>query len=271
MIGGARARLAAYGHLVRAQVKSQAQYRTSLVVDVVGSVAFGILDVVTVVVFFRVTSDLAGFAFREVFLMTTLTSCAFSLADLCVGNIERLRFYVRTGLFDAVLVRPLGTLAQLLAMDVPPRRVGRLALGIALVVTAAVHAHVPASPPRIALLVVAPLAGAVIFASIFVATSSVTFWWIESGEFGNALTYGGHDFASYPLNIYGAALRRLFAYGLGFAFVAYYPALSLLDRADPLGAPAFVGYASPLIALVAAGLAALLWRRGIRHYRSTGS
>lgn len=271
MIGGAGERLAAYGHLVRAQVRSQAQYRTSLAVDVVGSVAFGVLDVVTVIVFFRVTSDLAGFSFPEVFLMTTLTSCAFSLADLCVGNVERLRFFVRTGLFDAVLVRPLGTLVQLLAMDIAPRRVGRVVLGVALVVTAAVHAHVPASPAHIALLVVTPLAGAVIFSSIFVATSSVTFWWIESGEFGNALTYGGHDFASYPLNIYGAALRRIFAYGLGFAFVAYYPTLSLLGRTDPLGAPAFLGYASPLIALFTAGVAALFWRLGIRHYRSTGS
>jgi ABC-2 type transport system permease protein len=66
-------------------------------------------------------------------------------------------------------------------------------------------------------------------------------------------------------------LRRLFAYGLGFAFVAYYPALTLLDRRDPLGAPAHLGYASPLIAVVAAAAAGLLWRTGIRHYRSTGS
>jgi ABC-2 type transport system permease protein len=271
VIGGATTRLAAYGHLVRAQVRGQAQYRASLLVDVVGSVLFGVLDVATVVVFFRVTSDLAGFAFPEVFLMTALTSCAFSLADLAVGNVERLRFYVRTGLFDAVLVRPLGTLVQLLAMDVAPRRVGRVVFGIALVAAAAVHARVPASLCHIALLAVTPLAGAVIFGSIFVATSTVTFWWIESGEFGNALTYGGHDFAAYPLTIYGAALRRLFAYGLGFAFVAYYPALSLLGRADPLGAPAILGYSSPLIALAAAGIAALFWRSGIRHYRSTGS
>jgi ABC-2 type transport system permease protein len=271
VIGGVGGRLAAYGHLVRAQVRSQAQYRASFAVDVVGSVAFGILDVAEVIVVFGVTSVLAGFAFREVFLMAALTSSAFALADLAVGNVERLRFYVRTGLFDAVLVRPLGALVQLVAMDVAPRRIGRVVFGMALVVTAAVHARVPASPASIALLVVTPLAGAVIFSSIFVATCTVTFWWIESGEFGNALTYGGHDFAAYPITIYGAAMRRLFAYGLGFAFVAYYPALSLLGRADPLGAPAFLGYASPLFALAAAGIAAFLWRRGIRHYRSTGS
>ena len=66
-------------------------------------------------------------------------------------------------------------------------------------------------------------------------------WWIESGELGNAMTYGGHDFSSYPIAIYGPAFRRLFAYGLGFAFVAYCPTLALVGRADPLGAPAAFG------------------------------
>ena len=267
----ARTRLAAYGHLLRAQVRGQAQYRASFAIDLVGSVAFGILDVVTVIVLFRVSRTLAGFDFAEVFLMTALASCAFALADLLVGNVERLRFYVRTGLFDAVLVRPLGALTQLVALDAAPRRVGRVAVGIALVGFAAAHAGLALTPGRLALLAIAPIAGAVIFSAVFVATAAVAFWWIESGELGNALTYGGHDFTAYPIGVYGALFRRLFAYGLGFAFVAYYPALALLDRPDPLGGPAVLGYAAPLVAVVAAAAAALVWRAGVRHYRSTGS
>jgi len=265
------ARLVAYGHLVRAQVRSQAQYRASFAIDLVGSVTFGILDVVTVIVLFRVSQTLAGFTFAEVFLMAALASCSFALADLLVGNVERLRFYVRTGLFDAVLVRPLGALTQLAAMDVAPRRVGRVAFGIALVAFAAVHAGLALTPARLALLVISPIAGAIIFSAVFVATAAVAFWWIDSGELGNALTYGGHDFTAYPITIYGALFRRLFAYALGFAFVSYYPALALLDRRDPLGAPEHLGYAAPLVALVAAAAAGLMWRTGVRHYRSTGS
>ena len=59
--------------------------------------------------------------------------------------------------------------------------------------------------------------------------------------------------------------------GSGSPSCAYYPALALLDRHDPLGAPAALGYGCPLIAAVAAVLAGLLWRAGVRHYRSTGS
>lgn len=267
----ASARLIAYGHLLRAQVRSQAQYRVSFAIDLGGSVAFGLLDVVTVIVLFRVSRTIAGFTFAEAFLMTALASCAFALADLLVGNVERLPFYVRTGLFDAVLVRPLGALTQLMAMDVAPRRVGRLTVGIGLVAFAVVHAGLAPTPARLALLVISPIAGAVIFSAVFVATAAVAFWWVESGELGNSLTYGGHDFTAYPITVYGALFRRLFAYALGFAFVAYYPALALLDRRDPLGAPEHLGYASPLVAVAAAAAAGLIWRTGVRHYRSTGS
>jgi ABC-2 type transport system permease protein len=121
------------------------------------------------------------------------------------------------------------------------------------------------------LVVLAPLAGLAFFGSIFVATAAVAFWWIESGEAGSAFTYGGRDFTAYPITVYGAVFRRVFAYGLGFGFVAYYPALALLGRADPLGLPSWVGWVSPAVALVAVAAAAAAWGVGIRHYRSTGS
>jgi viologen exporter family transport system permease protein len=267
----ANSTLTAYRHLVAAQVRSQAQYRASFAVDVTGSVLFGVLDVMSVVVLFRVTPALGGFGFAEVFLMTALAGCAFAMADLVVGNVERLRQYVRSGLFDALLVRPLSSLGQLIVMDVATRRVGRVAFGVVILVLAAANAPVNFTPARLALLAVTPFAGAIIFGAVFVATATVAFWWIESGEIANGVTYGGLAFSQYPITIYGALLRRLFAYTIGFAFVAYYPTLVLLDRPDPLGAPALLGYASAPVAAVAAATAALMWRTGVRHYRSTGS
>jgi ABC-2 type transport system permease protein len=263
--------LTAYCRLLGAQVRSQSQYRASFAADVVGSLLFGVIDVASVVVVFRVTPTLGGFGFAEVFLMAALAGCAFATADLAVGNVERLRQYVRSGLLDSLLVRPLSALAQLAVMDVATRRVGRVAFGVAMIVVAVAHASVPLTAARLALLVVTPIAGAMIFGAVFVASATVAFWWIESGEIANGLTYGGLSFTQYPITIYGTLFRRLFAYAVGFAFVAYYPTLTLLERADPLGAPAILGYASPAVAIAAVTAAGLTWRAGVRHYRSTGS
>src|SRR5207244_13427953 len=122
----------------------------------------------------------------------------------------------------------------------------------------------------VALWVVTPVAGSMIVGAVFSAAATVAFWSVESGEIANGLTYGGLSFTQYPITIYGTLFRRLFAYGIGFAFVAYYPTLALLDRPDPLGAPTFLGYAAPAVAVMAAVAAGLLWQTGVRPYRSTG-
>jgi ABC-2 type transport system permease protein len=263
--------LGAYARLVGAQIRSQAQYRLSLALDIAGSAGFGAIDLVSVVVLFRVSRSLGGFPFTDVLLMVALASSGFALADLAVGNIERIANYVRTGLLDAILVRPLGALTQLLTVDFTPRRIGRALVMLALLPVAAFAAHVPWTPARVVLVVVTPLAGMLLFSAVFVASATLAFWWTDSREFASSVTYGGRDFSSYPMTIYGPVFRRLFGYGLGFAVVGYLPALALLGRRDPLGAPAVLGWVSPLVAFAAAGLAALVWRFGIRHYRSTGS
>ncbi|PWU48186.1 ABC transporter permease [Micromonospora globispora] len=263
--------LAAYRALLGAQARSQAAYRTSFVVDLVGNVGATVFDVVTVLVLFGVTRELGGFTLREALVIVGISAFGFATADLLVGNIERLPRYVRTGLLDAVLVRPLGALPQLLLMDLPLRKVSRAVFGLGVLVVAVTSAGLDWTAARLALVVVAPLAAIVFFGSVFVTTATVSFYWIDSGELANSVTYGGRDFTSYPITVYGGWFRAVFAYGIGFAFVSYHPALALLGRADPLGLPAWVGWASPGVALVAAAVAAAAWRVGVRHYRSTGS
>jgi ABC-2 type transport system permease protein len=261
----------AYVRLVAAQVRGQTQYRASFLMDLVSSGVLTLIDVAIVFVMFSVRGELGGFGGRELLLMVGLSSLGFSMADCAVGNVERLQFYVRTGRFDAVLVRPLSSLAQLVAMDFAPRRIGRVVQGLVIYVAALLAAPVDWSPGAAVLVVLAPLAGALFFGSVFVATATVAFWWVESGEIAAAFTYGGREFTSYPATVFGGFFRRLFAYGLGFAFVAYLPALALLGRPDPLGVPGWLQWCSPLVALIAAAIATWCWRSGIRHYRSTGS
>lgn len=260
-----------YRRLIGAQVRGQASYRFSFALDLAGNALMPLMDVATVVVMFQVTRSLGGFSAIEVLVMFGLSATSFATADLAVGNIDQLRRYVRNGQLDAILIRPLGALPQLVAVDFQPRRVARVLVALAVLGLALARAGVDWTPGRVALVLIAPVAGAVFFGALFVAGATVAFWWIESGEFANGFTYGGRDFTSYPITVYSGLFRRLFAYTLGFAFVAYYPALTLLGRADPLGLPQWIGWASPLVAVVAAAAAALVWQVGIRHYRSTGS
>jgi ABC-2 type transport system permease protein len=265
------AELRAYAALIGGQFRSLASYRLSFVIEMVSNIGTTALDIVTVVVLFSTTRNVAGFSLPEAILIVSLSSLGFALADVIVGNVDHLRVYVRTGLLDVVLVRPLGALGQLLSMDLPFRKVLRGLLSFVTLVVAVRINDIDWTPARLVVLVMTPLAGLVFFGAIFVLTASLAFWWVDSGEIGSSFTYGGRDFTSYPMPVFAGWFRTIFAYALGFAFVAYQPALVLLGRNDPLGLPTWAGFLSPVVALVAAAVAAVVWRAGVRQYRSTGS
>ncbi len=257
--------------MLRAQIRGQASYRTSFALDLLGNALTPVFELFALFAFFRITHTLGGFTAHQVLAMYGLSATAFALSDLAVGNIERLRQYVRAGTFDAVLVRPLSTLWQLVALDFSTRRVSRVAVALIVFVVALSGLPIDWTPQRVALVAVTPVAAAVFFSSVFVMTATVAFWWIDSGELANAFTYAGRDFTSYPVTVYSGLFRWLFAYSLGFAFVVYYPCVALFGVSDPLGLPAWVAWSSPLVAMLAASLATAVWRFGVRHYRSTGS
>ncbi|MFI6978211.1 ABC transporter permease [Embleya sp. NPDC050154] len=261
----------AYAHLVRAQIRSQTQYRASFTIDVASCALTTLVEAAVVLVVFRVSPTVGGFGLREVLVMSALAVFAFDLADLLVGNIERLSLYVRKGMLDAILVRPLRVLPQLLATDFALRRIGRAAQSLVLLVAVLVYADLHWTPARVLVLVLTPIAGCALFAAVFVLGACVAFWFVESGEMANAFTYGGKEFARYPATIYPGLLRRVFGYGVGLALVGYHPALFLTGRADPLGGPDWLAWLSPVVAAFAWTIALLVWRTGIRHYRSTGS
>ncbi len=261
-----------YRRLIAGQVRGQASYRLSFGLDLAANALIPVVELISILAVFHVTRTLGGFTTAEVLVMYGLTATAFGLADLGVGNIEKIRLYVRQGLLDAVLVRPLSVLGQLVVLDFTLKRLTRIGVAATVLAVAAAQAGVRVSPGHLTLIVSTVVSGAVFFGALFITTATVAFWWIDSGEFANGFTYGGRDFTSYPVTVYNGVFRALFGYGLGFAFVAYTPAVALFDRPDPTGLPRWLGlFGPPLVAAVAAGVAAIVWRTGVRHYRSTGS
>jgi viologen exporter family transport system permease protein len=262
--------LAIYRRILAAQLRSYAAYRASFAIDLATNALVPLTDVAAVVAVFHVTRTLGGFSAFEVLVMFALSSTGFALADLVVGQIERIRQYVRQGLLDAVLVRPLSVFGQLITLDFQVRRLARVVVAFGIYAFALSHVDLSWSPGRVLLVGLAPLSAAVFFAAVFTATATVAFWWVDSGEFANGFTYGGRDFTAYPVTVYTGLYRWVFAYSLGFAFVAYYPALALLGRPDPIGLPTWVAWTSPVVDVLAVLVAIVMWRLGIRQYRSTG-
>jgi len=263
--------LGIYRRLVGSRIRSQLQYRLSFALTVTGNLLLSGLDFAAILVLFGQVDALGDWTVGEVALLYGISCVSFALTDLAVGQLDQLPRMIREGEFDQILVRPLGSLLQVICADVALRHLGRLTQGAVVLLVAVAYVDVTWTASRIAMLLVAIVAGAAIFAGIWVAFSSIAFWLIDSQEVCNAFTYGGNYTAQYPVNIYGRWLRRLVLFVVPLAFVSYFPALYVLDKPDPLGLPEALQFASPAVALITGAAAWLVWRTAVRRYRSVGS
>lgn len=262
-----------YGHLAAARVRADWQYRTSFVLFTLGQALITVLDFLAIAVIFGRVESLEGWSLAEVAFLYGVSGTAFGLADCFVSAVERCSQRIKDGTFDRLLIRPLGPLLQLSAEEFAFRRFGKLAQAMAVLGVSVAALDVAWDPGRVAMVPVMVLAGFAIFSAIFVVTSSLAFWTVDTQEFANAFTYGGNFMTQYPLAVFAPWMRRL-AMVTGLAFVNYVPALHVLGRnteAERFGLPGAAVFASPLVGAAAALAAAWVWRTAIRHYRSTGS
>jgi ABC-2 type transport system permease protein len=269
-VGEVRALARIYVLLVGARIRAQLEYRGSAVLQVIATGLLTALDFVMIAVIFANVPQLGEWSLQEVALLYALATLSFSLTDLAVGHLDLFPQMIREGTFDQILVRPLPSLFQLVASDFAIRRVGKTLQGVAVLVYALVALDVDWTAGRVLAIPLAVVAGALIYGAIWVALATIAFWIVDAIEFVNAFTYGGSFMASYPIGIFARWLRGLVVFLIPVAFVAYFPALYVLDKEDELGLPAGLQYLSPLVAVLAALVAAPVWKNAVRHYRSAG-
>ena len=74
----------------------------------------------------------------------------------------------------------------------------------------------------------------------------------------------------YPIDIFGLWFRVIVTGIIPVAFMNYYPALMLLGKFDPQNSSAWLGYLSPVVALILIAIASGVWHLALRRYSSSG-
>ena len=258
-----------YGRIARLWVRASMAYPASFWMMAVGSFLMTGLDFVGIWVLLRNVDDLGGFGLAEIGFLYGATGLGIAFADLFVGRIERIGQMIRLGRLDTMMTKPVPLLVQVCADEFAPRRFARVLQSSIVFVWAATY--VDWSPSRALVSAEMVVSGSLIFFSLFVALACVQFWTADSSEVANAFTYGGNQVTQFPMTVFPEEVVKALTFVLPIAFVNWYPALYVLGRDDPFGLPKALQFASPVAAALFLGVAALAWRTGVRHYRSTGS
>lgn len=262
--------LTPYRVILRSRIRAQMQYRTSFVTDILGTVGVGLTELAEVWVIFHNVDLLGGLDFTAALLVFALSNICFSLADVFVGHLDLLPTYIRAGTIDAFYVRPLPLLAQFMSSEISLRRVGRLVVAVVVLTVALSRPDIAWDVATVALLLLSIVSGTAIFSALFTAAGGLQFFVVDGAEFTNAFTYGGSYAAQQPQPVFPDPLRIFWTFVVPTAFVAYLPAVVILDLPGDFLAPTWLAWCTPLAAAFAWAAAALCWRAGTRHYQGAG-
>jgi ABC-2 type transport system permease protein len=117
---------------------------------------------------------------------------------------------------------------------------------------------------------VAVLAGLIIETSIIWIIGALSFWMGRSRAV-HAITMRFNTLTqNYPLDIFGQWFRLFMTGFLPVAFMNYFPLTILLGKPNAVGST-WLGFLSPLVAIILLALGAWVWQRGLAGYTSSGS
>jgi ABC-2 type transport system permease protein len=265
--------LLVYLRLAAAAVRADSGKPLFLVLRTVAAGLIVAVEVTALVLLLDRFGTIGGWRVAEVALLFGLAFASQGLA-LALGTrleADHLSLLVRRGTFDQVLTRPVSPLGWLVASYVDARYLGRLLAGVGAVVWAADRAGVTWTAGRVALVALSVVcAAAVVFAVLLIA-AAFTFVSVQGSEAGSMLVYGGTYLASYPMQIYGSALRLVFVWVVPVALAIYVPALVVLGRQGPPGLPAWLAWLTAPVCAAFLAVGGLAWRGGVRHYVGAGS
>ena len=255
-----------YWNLFLINLKSQMQYRMSFFMTVLGQFLTAFASFFSLAFIFERIDAVDGFTYGQVFLCFAVVVSAFSVGELFGGGLAAFSRILGDGSFDRALVRPRPVLLQILVPNFDFTRLGLLVQAAVVLCWAVPASGVAWTVPKALALVLMIVCGAVVFFAMFLLKAACTFFTTESVQFLDIFTYGARQFGRYPFSVYGKQVLWVLTFVVPLALFQYYPLLYLVGRSSAAWLMLL-----PLAAALVLVPCLLLFRFGVKRYKSTGS
>jgi len=242
------------------------QYKSSFFMMAMGQFLVSFSAFLAVSFMFSRFDSVSGFTYTEVLLCFSIILTSFSLTECFVRGFDAFSSIISNGEFDRIMVRPRNEILQVLSSRIEFSRLGRLLQALAMFVYAIGASNIIWTFDKIAALILMLAGGIAVFSGMFIIYASLCFFTLEGLEFINIFTDGAREFGKYPFSIYGESILKFLTYVIPMALFQYYPFLYLVGKSNNTLYMFF-----PLLAMLFIIPCLVLWRFGIRHYKSTGS
>lgn len=260
-----------YTHSMRMNLRAQLQYPRSFFFQTLAQLIMSggeLMAVLLVIDRFQALGQWSGGDLMFFFGVMTVT---FYLCEFFFRGITNFSPYVRKGKLDSFFLRPRGILTQVLCYEMDVRRIACISVGVAALVMGSNSVGIAWTGLKALCLLLSFLGGALLIMGLFLIDASFSIFSVKSMEMINALTYGGRSACQYPIDIYPKPIKLLFMFVAPFALTLHMPVAYILGKPLFPGVAAFWAFLAPLAGVLSFLIDYVIFRRALRHYRSTGS
>lgn len=260
-----------YFKLIGISLRSRMQFRADFLVGLTSVIVLNAFSLATIGVVLSRFPSLAGWTIWEIVFLYSLWVLGHCMFSLLFWHLDELEFYIVEGTFDMFLIRPISAFLQFIGREINYVGIGDLIVGGVGMAVALANLHIQWQWWQVFYTLLMILSGALIEFSITLALASIAFWAGRSAASINTVMQVNFVIQRYPVDMYGRWFQVFVTCMLPVAFINYYPAKFLLGKistGDPLY---FLSFLAPVVGLALLGIAALVWKSGLRRYNSTGS
>jgi len=227
-----------------------------------------ILDPLGTVLMFMRFGSIGLWTMERILLIYALAVTSFGLAESFFRGFDYFPSkMIRTGDFDRLLLRPKSLFMQTASSFFHIHRLSRPAAGIAVIIWCLCRQGISPTPLNMLILVTALLGGLATYAGVFVMTSGIAFFTVKALDWIYIFTNASYQVTRIPNDYMPRVLKYTFTFFMPMLVVSYYPASVICGRGESL----WTGFLALPAGMAFLGVAVLVWRIGVRHYKSTGS
>jgi ABC-2 type transport system permease protein len=247
------------------------EYRTSFLLWFGNTVAFHAVSIGIIWALLSRFPSLNGWNFREMVFLYSLGLLARGINTTYFFPIMRIPTMIRKGTFDRHLIRPVNPLFQVLLQG-SFTSLNDMVVGLVVFTAALQMVDVAWSVPLALFLVAVVIGAGLIQAAVSLLVASASFWVIKVSGLTWTVQQIQTELLRYPVSIYGRGVQLILTVFLPIAFTNYYPATTMLGKADGSLLPAQqLGFLTPVVGALWFWMAYGVWKRGVSRYQGTGS
>ena len=247
-------------------LKIKLQYKLSFVLTLIAQVLLVFVELYLITSLFEGFDLLEQFNKHELRLGFSVIWLGYSLAQTFGRGFDKFSNIIINGNFDLLLIRPQNIYLQIIGSDIFYEKFSRVIGMLIVYIDSSLKVIDTVGILELITLITMPIGVFFVIMGIFILGAYVCFFTTQGLEFVNIFTDGTKQLAQYPMSIYNNIIKIFFTFGIPITLVNYFPIEFLTGRSNNM-----LYVFLPIIASIFIVFPIMIFNRGIKKYKSTGS